>query len=50
MRPEWFDYESIPYGQMWSDNHLWIPYLLKKQPFYGESHFLEVRYLFATGR
>lgn len=42
MRPEWFDYDSIPYEQMWPDDRLWMPYLLKKQPFFGEYHFSEV--------
>jgi 8-oxo-dGTP pyrophosphatase MutT (NUDIX family) len=25
MRPEWFDYEDIPFKEMWPDDPLWLP-------------------------
>ncbi|HSX17057.1 MAG TPA: 8-oxo-dGTP diphosphatase [Patescibacteria group bacterium] len=36
MRPEWFVVKDIPYGTMWADDILWLPYLLKGQPFHGK--------------
>lgn len=42
MRPEWFDYDSIPHEQMWPDARVWFQHMLKKQPFLGEYHFSEV--------
>ncbi|KAL1926006.1 hypothetical protein VTP01DRAFT_7099 [Rhizomucor pusillus] len=41
MRPEWFDYDSIPHEQMWPDARVWFQHMLKKQPFLGEYHFSE---------
>lgn len=36
MRPQWFDIKDIPYEQMWEDDKIWLPELLKGQdPFYG---------------
>jgi 8-oxo-dGTP diphosphatase len=31
MRPAWFPLSQIPYGHMWDDSHLWLPYVLSKQ-------------------
>jgi len=28
MRPQWFDFAEIPYGQMWSDDIHWLPKVL----------------------
>lgn len=28
MRPKWFAIDSIPYGEMWSDDILWLPHIL----------------------
>ncbi|KAI8343633.1 NUDIX hydrolase domain-like protein [Chlamydoabsidia padenii] len=39
MRPEWFDYNEIPYPQMWSDDEQWLPYALDNKYFLGEFHF-----------
>ncbi len=32
---KWFDTKSIPYQEMWEDDKVWFPYLLKKQKFKG---------------
>lgn len=29
MAPKWFDFEAIPYDQMWSDDRLWLPRVLQ---------------------
>ncbi len=39
MKPEWFDFDKIPFTQMWSDDEHWFPYMLKNQPFKGAFHF-----------
>ncbi|CAO3594449.1 unnamed protein product [Absidia cylindrospora] len=39
MRPEWFDYNTIPYEQMWTDDAQWLPYALDEKYFLGEFHF-----------
>ncbi|KAJ8251135.1 hypothetical protein GJAV_G00217690 [Gymnothorax javanicus] len=39
MRPQWFDLESIPFDQMWADDRLWFPLLLKKKKFLGYFKF-----------
>ncbi len=28
MRPEWFEIDRIPLGQMWDDTHYWLPRIL----------------------
>ncbi len=28
MRPEWFNFNEIPYNQMWSDDSFWLPQVL----------------------
>ncbi|KAG0031715.1 hypothetical protein BGZ81_000724 [Podila clonocystis] len=40
MRPQWFDIKDIPYEQMWEDDKIWLPEMLKGQdPFYGRMYF-----------
>jgi 8-oxo-dGTP pyrophosphatase MutT (NUDIX family) len=39
MRPEWFDINQIPYGQMWVDDIYWLPLLLAGKSFRGEFEF-----------
>lgn len=29
MKPKWFDYDNIPYNQMWADSIYWLPHILK---------------------
>ncbi|XP_024245985.1 7,8-dihydro-8-oxoguanine triphosphatase-like [Oncorhynchus tshawytscha] len=33
MRPQWFDSDKIPFGQMWVDDILWFPLMLQKKLF-----------------
>ncbi|XP_054616632.1 oxidized purine nucleoside triphosphate hydrolase [Dunckerocampus dactyliophorus] len=35
MRPQWFDFDKIPYNQMWPDDYMWYPLLLQKKKFLG---------------
>ncbi|CAN0202564.1 oxidized purine nucleoside triphosphate hydrolase [Lethenteron reissneri] len=39
MRPQWFDLDKVPFSEMWPDDHLWFPMLLKKQKFSGFFRF-----------
>lgn len=29
MRPQWFDFQNIPYDDMWPDSKFWLPLILK---------------------
>lgn len=29
MKPEWFDIDKIPYKQMWEDDEIWLPRVLR---------------------
>ena len=33
MRPQWFNFDDVPFDKMWPDDHLWYPYLFKNQKF-----------------
>jgi 8-oxo-dGTP diphosphatase len=37
--PLWSDVESIPYERMWEDDAVWLPLLLRAQPFAGRFVF-----------
>ncbi|UPV99139.1 8-oxo-dGTP diphosphatase [Halorussus gelatinilyticus] len=37
--PAWFDYESVPYDEMWEDDRHWLPHLLDGETFAGEFVF-----------
>ncbi len=37
--PLWVDIDNIPYSEMWEDDYLWIPLMLKKKPFKGHYIF-----------
>ncbi len=37
--PLWADLESIPYERMWEDDAIWLPLLLREQPFSGRFVF-----------
>ncbi|XP_071796795.1 oxidized purine nucleoside triphosphate hydrolase-like [Asterias amurensis] len=39
MRPQWFPHDGIPYKDMWPDDKLWIPWLLKGKKFKGYFKF-----------
>lgn len=36
MTPQWFDIKNIPFGQMWPDDHYWLPLFLEGKKFKGE--------------
>lgn len=38
--PVWFDLAEIPFDNMWEDDRYWMPYLIKKQKFYGRFFFM----------
>lgn len=38
-RPEWFDFESVPYDRMWPDDRLWLPELFEGETFAGTFWF-----------
>lgn len=39
MRPQWFSYEEVPFGQMWADDEFWFPYLRSGKLFKGKFLF-----------
>ncbi|MEN9920145.1 MAG: 7,8-dihydro-8-oxoguanine triphosphatase [Candidatus Parcubacteria bacterium] len=39
MRPQWFEFSSVPFEQMWIDDSHWFPYLEADQKFRGRFHF-----------
>lgn len=39
MRPQWFAFDRIPYGQMWPDDKHWLPTLLGGGRFMAEFEF-----------
>lgn len=40
MRPKWYKIEDIPYREMWLDDAIWIPWLLKGGPTQFKGYFL----------
>ncbi|KKU63100.1 MAG: NUDIX hydrolase [Candidatus Amesbacteria bacterium GW2011_GWC1_47_15] len=39
MSPKWFNYEEVPYGQMWADDRIWLPMVLAGKKVEGEFLF-----------
>lgn len=39
MKPEWFDFDKIPWKDMWKGDDEWIPHFLRGEHFSGEVHF-----------
>lgn len=37
--PLWTKVDAIPFGEMWADDHLWVPHLLAGTSFYGRFLF-----------
>ncbi len=37
--PEWFDYDAVPYDEMWEDDRYWMPHLFDGETFAGEFVF-----------
>ena len=33
MRPQWFDFDEIPFHSMWADDSLWFPLFLENRTF-----------------
>jgi 8-oxo-dGTP diphosphatase/2-hydroxy-dATP diphosphatase len=39
MRPQWFDFDAIPYTEMWPDDIIWLPLVLKGNKVQGNIYF-----------
>ncbi|MBN3305148.1 oxidized purine nucleoside triphosphate hydrolase [Amia ocellicauda] len=39
MRPQWFDWDKIPFERMWADDVFWFPLMLQKKKFRGYFKF-----------
>ena len=37
--PEWFDFDAVPYDEMWEDDRYWMPHLFAGETFAGEFVF-----------
>lgn len=35
IRPQWFDYDEIPFDKMWKDDKFWFQYMLSNKLFKG---------------
>ena len=35
MKPKWFKINDIPYEDMWKDDQIWVPKLLREENFHG---------------
>lgn len=42
MKPQWFAFADIPYGNMWPADRYWLPYVIEKKQFTGSVHFKDV--------
>ncbi|EFC42960.1 hypothetical protein NAEGRDRAFT_69068 [Naegleria gruberi] len=40
MKPEWFDFQGIPYEKMWVDDAIWFPLLLENPTQLFKGHFI----------
>ncbi|KAJ2957248.1 hypothetical protein NQZ79_g7042 [Umbelopsis isabellina] len=41
MKPEWFQYNEIPYDTMWPDDRFWLPVMLSGKLFTGKVDLAE---------
>ena len=39
MKPLWYDYNDVPYDEMWEGDKFWLPFLLKDENFSGTFSF-----------
>lgn len=40
MKPQWFNFEDIPYQSMWADDSIWFPILLESPTQLFKGHFI----------
>ncbi|MEK7570011.1 MAG: 8-oxo-dGTP diphosphatase [Patescibacteria group bacterium] len=45
MRPQWFDFDAIPYQEMWLDDKHWLPLVLDGKHIRGIFHFQDQQHL-----
>lgn len=41
MIPRWFDFDQIPFGEMWEDEYHWLPLILKGKKLKADFYFKE---------
>ncbi|HEV8677715.1 MAG TPA: 8-oxo-dGTP diphosphatase [Candidatus Paceibacterota bacterium] len=41
MSPQWFEFDKVPYGEMWPDDRFWLPQVLAGWKVKGSFHFGE---------
>ena len=41
MKPEWFDFDKIPFDKMWAGDDQWLKRVIKGEKVFGEIHFDE---------
>ncbi len=41
MKPEWFDFDKIPFDKMWVGDDQWLKRVIKGEKVFGEIHFDE---------
>ncbi len=41
MMPKWFEYNDIPWNEMWVGDDQWLPKVIEKKNFIGETHFTD---------
>lgn len=42
MRPQWFDLGTIPYGEMWPEDKLWLPRVILGEKIKGKIYFKDL--------
>lgn len=39
MKPQWFDFNDIPFTKMWIDDRIWFPYMFENKTFWAKFYF-----------
>ncbi|XP_026497964.1 oxidized purine nucleoside triphosphate hydrolase-like [Vanessa tameamea] len=39
MAPKWYGYDEVPFDNMWPDDRIWFPYMVKNKLFFGKFHY-----------
>merc|ERR1711941_112095 len=39
MKPKWFSVDEVPFDEMWADDRVWFPFMIKGCCFTGTCHF-----------